>query len=118
MYLQPNQAAFNPWKHHQSAVQHEDGLTGTADPESTLPLIPSPYTSAEVLEYWIVCDAMVDEAVDKLNLQDPFSGFSWYKVPKFEHQIINLRHLQHHTAQLADRLRSAADVGIKWVGSH
>jgi|SRR4029453_10104427 hypothetical protein len=118
LYLQQNEAAFQPWEHHQSAVQHEDSLTGPPDPESTLPLIPSPYTKAQVVEYWSICDAMVDDAVDALNLHDPSSGFSWYKVSKFEHQIINLRHLQHHTAQLADRLRSAADVGIKWVGSH
>ncbi|HEY8228313.1 MAG TPA: DinB family protein [Pyrinomonadaceae bacterium] len=118
LYLQPNEAAFHPWEHHQSAVQHEDGLTGPPDPESTLPLIPSPYARADVFEYWSICDAMVDDAVDALNLHDPSSGFSWYKVSKFEHQIINLRHLQHHTAQLADRLRSTADVGIKWVGPH
>ena len=116
LYLQPNEAAFKPWEHHQSQVQHEDGLAGTHDPTSTLPLIPQPYSRAEVLAYWNVCDGLVDDAVDSLNLNDSSSGFSWYKVSKLEHQIISIRHIQHHTAQLADRLRSAADVGIKWVG--
>jgi hypothetical protein len=117
LYLQPNERAFRPWEHHQAEVQHEDGLAGPPDPYSTLPLIPEPYTRAEVLTYWKFCDELVDGAVDALNLCDPLSGFSWYKVSKFEHQIINIRHIQHHTAQLADRLRSAADLGIKWVGS-
>ena len=117
LYLQPNEGAFRPWEHHQAQVQHEDGLAGPADPDSTLPLIPEPYTRAEVLTYWKFCDELVDGAVDALNLHDPLSGFSWYKVGKFEHQIINIRHIQHHTAQLADRLRSQADIGIKWVGS-
>jgi hypothetical protein len=45
------------------------------------------------------------------------SGFSWYKVSKLEHQIINVRHLQHHTAQLADRVRRNANVGVRWAGS-
>jgi hypothetical protein len=45
------------------------------------------------------------------------SGFSWYRMSKLEHQFVNLRHIQHHAAQLADRLRSAAGVGIKWVAS-
>ena len=40
-----------------------------------------------------------------------------YKVPKLEHQIISLRHIQHHAAQLADRLRATADVGIDWIGA-
>jgi hypothetical protein len=117
LYLQPNEAAFEPWEHHQAEVQHEDGLAGPVDPESTLPLIPEPYTRAEVLTYWKVCNDLVDGAVDAMNLNEPSSGFSWYKVSKFEHQIINIRHIQHHTAQLADRLRSAADVGIRWVGT-
>jgi hypothetical protein len=117
LYLQPNEAAFRPWKHHQSNAQHEDGIPGPPDPNSTLPLIPEPYTRDEVLAYWHICDEMVDDAVDALNLLDSSSGFSWYKVSKFEHQLISLRHIQHHTAQLADRLRSAADVGIKWVRS-
>lgn len=118
LYLQPNEAAFQPWEHHQAKVQYEDGIPGAPDPDSTLPLIPQPYSRAQVLEYWRICDRMVDSAVDALNLQDPLSGFSWYEVPKFEHQLINLRHIQHHTAQLADRLRAAAGVGIKWVGPH
>jgi hypothetical protein len=117
LYLQPNEGTFRPWEHHQAKVQHEDGLAGPPDPYSTLPLIPEPYTRAEVLTYWKFCDELVDVAVDTLNLCDPLSGFSWYKVSKFEHQIINIRHIQHHAAQLADRLRSAADVGIKWVGA-
>jgi hypothetical protein len=116
LYLQPNEAAFRAWEHHQSEAQHEDGLSGPADPNSTLPVIPAPYSRAEVLAYWNICDELVDEAVDALNLNDPSSGFSWYKVSKLEHQIISIRHIQHHTAQLADRLRSSANVGIKWVG--
>jgi hypothetical protein len=45
------------------------------------------------------------------------SGFSWYPVSKLEHQIINIRHLQHHAAQLGDRLRYATtDVGVEWYG--
>jgi hypothetical protein len=55
------------------------------------------------------------QEVDALDLDSPESGFSWYQVPELEHQLVNLRHMQHHTAQLADRLRSAAGVGVRWV---
>lgn len=116
LYLQPNHAAFRPWEHHQAEVQHQDGIAGPADPDSTLPLVPEPYTRAQVLEYWKVCDRLVDDAVDALDFANPESGFYWYKVSKLEHQFINIRHIQHHTAQLADRLRAAADIGISWVG--
>jgi DinB superfamily len=116
LYLMPDEAAFRPWKGHQSEVQHPDGIAGPADPSSRLPLIPRPYTKREALEYWTICDEMVDLAVDSLDLTSPSSGFSWYKMPKLEHQIVNIRHIQHHTAQLADRLRSATDTSTRWVG--
>ncbi len=66
--------------------------------------------------YWSFCDRIVDDAVDALDLDSAESGFSWYRMSKLEHQLVNLRHIQHHGAQLADRLRSAADIGIRWVG--
>ena len=56
-------------------------------------------------------------AVDALDLHAPECGFWWYKVSKLEHQLINLRHTQHHGAQLADRLRAAAGGHVKWVGA-
>ncbi len=117
LYIQPNEAAFCPWEHHQARVQYPDGIAGPADPNSTLPLIPEPYTRADVLLYWDFCDHLVDDAIDALDILAPESGFSWYKVSKLEHQLINIRHIQHGAAQLADRLRSAADFGIDWVGT-
>jgi hypothetical protein len=44
------------------------------------------------------------------------SGVSAFR-PWKEHQFVSLRHLQHHSAQLADRLRAAMDIGIRWVGA-
>jgi hypothetical protein len=117
LYMQRDEAAFRPWEKHQAGAQFPDGIAGPPDPDSTLPLLPEPYTKAEVLAYWGVCEQMVDDAVDALDVLSPESGFSWYKVSKLEHQIINIRHIQHGAAQIVDRLRSAADVGIDWVGS-
>jgi len=117
LYLGPRSATFRPWERHQGGVQHPDGIAGRSDPTSALPLIPSPYSKADVLAYWEVCDKMVDPAVDALDLQSQDSGFSWYPIPKLEHQIVNIRHIQHHTAQLADRLRASAGIGIRWVGA-
>jgi hypothetical protein len=117
VYLQPSEAAFRPWEHHQGNVQNEDAFAIEKDPKSNLPLLPKPYTEAEVLAYWCFCDQMVDRAIDALDLQSPESGFHWYKFSKLEHQIMNIRHIEHHTAQLADRLRSTSGIAIRWVGS-
>ena len=60
---------------------------------------------------------MIDDAVDVLDLDATESGFSWYRMSKLEHQFVNIRHIQHHAAQLIDRVRSVADVGIRWVAA-
>jgi hypothetical protein len=116
LYLQRDEAAFAPWSKHQRDVQHPDGIPGKPDPDSTQPLLPAPYSKADVLEYATFCDAIVDEAVDGLDLESPTSGFRWYRMSKLEHQLVNLRHIQHHAAQLADRIRADRNVGIRWVG--
>jgi len=105
LYLQPNNRAFHPWEHHQRGIQRMDRPLKTW----------RPYTKAEVLGYLSICGSVVDDAVDALHLNDPQSGFSWYKVPKMEHQIVNIRHIQYHQAQLADRLRVATGAGVNWA---
>jgi DinB superfamily len=101
LYLQQNEASFRRW-HGQHGG--DDGISA------------DPYTQEQVLDYLDTCDAMVDSAVDVLDLDSLESGFAWYSMSKLEHQLVNIRHIQHHAAQLADRLRSAADIGIRWVG--
>ncbi len=108
--------SFERWPEHQRDNQNEDGILGPPDPESTLPLGPQPYTREHALRYADWIDARLDAAVDALDLRSRDSGFPRYPMPKLEHQLVNLRHLQHHTAQLADRLRAARDVGVRWHG--
>lgn len=116
LYLCPGVEQFEKWTGHQDA-QHGDGLPGPADPKSTLPLLPAPYTKAQVLEYCGVCDALVDRAIDDLDVSRTECGFPWYSMSKLEHQLVNLRHIQHHAAQLADRLRIATGATTRWVAT-
>jgi hypothetical protein len=117
LYLQRHVDDFVPWQGQHSDAQHPDGIAGPRDPHSPLPLLPEPYSKQEVLAYCDFCDGLVDEWVGMLDLSSPESGFYWYPIPKLEHQLVSLRHLQHHTAQLADRLRHEAGVGVPWIGS-
>ena len=123
LYIQPTLADFRPWEHHQTGLQFMDDVQ--APPEiqelTELPHRPpqtgEPYTKEQMLEYWRLCKKMVDDAVDALDLSNPESGFSWYKLSKAEHQIISIRHIQHHAAQLMDRVRGATGTGIDWVSA-
>ncbi len=116
MYLQPNLESFKPWPGHQSKVQYQNGFPGPPKEGSTLPLMPEPYSKEQVLAFLALCDGMVEGAIDSFDLLQPQSGFPWYTCSKLEHQIISIRHLQHHTAQLGDRLREADGAGLTWLG--
>jgi len=110
LYLSADEQAFVPWaRHRQQAVDLAEGNNSDyAD--------ITPYTRAEMMEYWRFCDAMIDAGVDALDLSAPTCGFSWYTVGKLEHQFVNIRHIQHHAASLSSRLRLKAGILIAWVG--
>lgn len=115
-YLSKSNDDFIPWEQHQSNNQNPDGIAGDPDPESTLPLIPEPYTKTQALEYCEFLGKSIDGFVDAIDLESADSGFYWYPISKFEHQLVNLRHLQHGAAQLADRLRQKLGTGVNWAG--
>ncbi|MBI4719022.1 MAG: DinB family protein [Planctomycetes bacterium] len=110
LYLQTNEACFRPWD------QHREGHEDLPWPPDSGRAIPTPYTKDQVLDYWRFCSAAVDAAVDTLDLASSQSGFSWHKtMTKLEHQIQNIRHIQHHAAFLSARLRARTDVEVRWV---
>ncbi len=113
LYLQPNEEAFQPWEHHRNEYQFLGPLPW---PPHRPPQVGEPYTKEQVLDYWRFCDEMVDDAVDRLDLDAAECGFWWYSLPKLDHQINNIRHIQHHAALLAGRLRKANGTDVRWVG--
>lgn len=74
----------------------------------------------ELTEYLAVCrqkaiDILASETAE--SLQGP-SGFTWLKFPRVEAHIYNIRHIQHHTGQLAAYLRRIdPTIDPHWVGS-
>jgi len=113
MYLQVDESKFVPWERHRENYQY---LGSPPSAPYRPPQLAQPYEKAEVMEYLRACDAMVDSAVDGLDLMSPESGFWWYRMSKLEHQIVNIRHIQHHAAQLSDRLRVTEGIGPSWIG--
>lgn len=60
---------------------------------------------------------MVAQKLDEMDLAAAKCGFWWYRMGKLEHQIVNIRHIQHHAAILSARLRTEVGVGVKWVSA-
>lgn len=111
LYLQPSESAFRSWEKHQHDSQFLGPRPGT--PHEPPPKV-MPYSREDVLTYVEFC---MNEAVTRIPVvpMDARSGFQWLPFTRFETHLYNLRHLQHHTGQLADRLRSSLDLGVKWV---
>ena len=113
LYLQNSEADFRPWAKHKPNHQF---LGCTPWPPYERPKIEAPYTKEEVLEYLEICRAEIEARTPSLNL-DAASGFPWQPFHKLEQQLNSIRHLQHHTAQLIDRLRTAENIGVAWVAT-
>jgi len=102
LYLQPSREGFSPWSKHRDQVQNLEA--------------GEPYSRAEILEYHEVVRQEVEEQVALLNL-DAESGFHWLPFGKLELQFYNIRHLQHHTGELYDRLGTRENISVDWIGA-
>jgi hypothetical protein len=111
LYLAPTEEDFRPWEHHRKEYQF---LGPVPYPPHNEPEIEKPYTKEEVFAYLNLCREQVDPAVDSLDLEAE-SGFYWLPFGKLELQFYNIRHVQHHTGELADRLGTMENIEIDWV---
>ena len=76
------------------------------------------YEKAFVLSYLQFVRAKVKEVLARETaevLAGP-SGFARRKCSRAELHVYNIRHIQHHAAQLSLRLRLDARVDVPWVG--
>lgn len=113
-YLSTSEAAFVPQSFHRTDYQHfgfnADGHPCTAD---------VPYEKDVLLNYAQHCRRKIGDilsAETEQSLAGP-SGFWWYKIPRAEFHLNNIRHIQHHASQLSLHLRRAAGIQVNWIGS-
>jgi len=111
-YLSPAEADFVPWEKSRANYNYLGGAPWRPNERFNA---DEPYTQSELLEFAGVCGDALVRQVPSLNLEAE-SGFHWLAFDKLELQLYNIRHLQHHTGQLIERLRSRAGIGVGWVG--
>lgn len=110
LYLGRDLESFRPWE------RHRDEYHDLPWPSGSGPELPEPYSQADLLEYWDFCNALVNTAIDAMNLEADDCGIPWHRgMPKLDHQLHNIRHIQHHAAFLAARLRDAGGPEFEWV---
>ena len=75
------------------------------------------YSKAELLTYLQMCRSKCHELI--MNLSEESAKFRWINKYRdysmFEMILYNLRHVQHHTAQLSQNLRISTNAAPKWV---
>jgi hypothetical protein len=77
------------------------------------------YDKPAIQAYLVHCRNKATEAIaaeTEDSLRAP-CGFARKAVSRAELYVLNIRHIQHHTAQLSLRLRLETKDGIPWVGS-
>jgi hypothetical protein len=112
LYMIQNEDAFTPWEHHREETQFLGELPW---PPHDPPNSGEPYTREQVLAYWRAVDGMVDATIDAVDLEAEDCGFWWYELTKLEHEWMNVRHIQHHTGQMRDRLAEFVQLP-DWMG--
>ncbi len=117
LYLGPDEESFRrqPFHlHHAPFFADYD-----ADYEPFEDREPRLYGQSSLLTYLEFCRRKVAEVMARETedtLTGP-SGFSYRKFSRAELHVYNIRHIQHHSAQLSLRLRLDTSEGIDWVGS-
>jgi hypothetical protein len=111
LYLHESMETFVPWEGHRENYQH---LGRLPRPPHDLPKIGEPYMRKDLLDFLSRVSRELVSRLPAMNLEAP-SGFGWLHFDKAELQIYSIRHLQHHTGQLVERLRSARGIGSEWA---
>ena len=96
LYLQKAEKDFVPWEKHR-------------DPDGEVP-----FTKDEVLEYLSFVQEQVLAGVPATDLEAE-SGFYWLPFSKLELQLYNIRHIQHHTGELYERLGTNENIELGWI---
>lgn len=110
-YLCKDVKSFKVWNKHKKDYHF---LGEIPNQPNERPSISEPYTKTEILEYFELIMGTLKQRIDDADLEAD-SGFYWVPVNKLELQLYNIRHIQHHTGQLAYLLRDQRNKGIKWV---
>ena len=116
-YLSEDEKKFRPREYHEDKANFLPG-----DYQEYGGIVTTPrkaFTRDQLLDYADHCLGKCQETFDKLSDDRALErcGFWWYKLNVGEFLLNNLRHTQHHAAQLILLLRRRADIGIDWLGS-
>lgn len=111
-YLGASPESYVPF---ENALEGAESLGGNHDwenPEEGIK-IEGFHTKEELLSFIGDIARNLLFSIEALPLNDN-SGFEWYPYSRLELHINNIRHIQHHTAQIIERLKAKGITGFPW----
>jgi hypothetical protein len=112
IYAASSEKDIKPWSHER---QHYNELGDKLDyPPFTEIVIDKTYTRAEILDYLDFVRKNLPGYLESFK-PDEKCWPHWYKLNQLEFHINNLRHIQHHTAQLMERHNVKKSLHIHWA---
>ncbi|MFK7844951.1 MAG: DinB family protein [Rhodothermales bacterium] len=111
MYLASSPETFLVW---EGVIEGAESLGGPWEDPSATVVLEDVHSVDELVAFLESLLAELPEAIAALPLEAD-SGFEWYPFSRLELHLNSIRHIQHHTAQIIERLRSHGVTGIEWV---
>lgn len=112
-YTGPSQDVQPNW---DGAIEGAESLGGMwENPEDLVP-VEDVHSPEELLGFLDTLLSLLPEAIAAYPLDAPL-GFDWYPFTRLELQINCIRHTQHHTAQLIERMRGYGVSGLPWIAT-
>jgi len=113
VYLGLEPAALKPQPFHQAQPELFGDYEQMEDVEPV-----GVYTKEQIKLYLVFCREKA-VAVLAAETEESLAAMARFGRPitRAETHLYNIRHIQHHAAQLILRLRQEADIDIPWIGS-
>jgi hypothetical protein len=110
IYCSPTEESISAWPHERENYQI---LGRTPWPPYELVVATEPYSRAEIGEYLCFVLEAVPGYLEGIEPEADCWPF-WYDENQLEFHFNNLRHLQHHTAELIERHDIATGFSYPW----
>lgn len=111
-YLGANPESYIPF---DRALEGAESLGGTHDWENPDPgvVVEGHHTKEDLFTFIDFLENSLPQRIAALPLEE-YSGFEWYPYSRLELHINTIRHTQHHTAQIIERLKVKGITGFQW----
>lgn len=106
-------ASYETYVAFSGAIEGAESLGGAKEWENAEVEVLGINSKQEVLEFIQEVEQNLENSIKQLPLEAD-SGFEWYPYSRLELHLNTIRHIQHHTAQLIERLKLKGITGFPW----